>query len=272
MKYCKNVWFVIVAVAVLVASSQAWATTISPLTLTGYNRDILWGPDGGQGGGYAEKICSPQVDANVAYYLTGTMDKNGQVKTNGLPTGNFTSAANADHTYCLAPAGGDIRTPNALMVYPGATTGSGTLVLTTPGYYDTIGVLASSAAGGGTYSFTLNYRDGTKASYNYYAGDAYSGSGTTAVTFYRGEGASEVSIDGFYVASSLTFKFFETTVSANPSKVLESLTFSGASSGDTSTVIVAVSGHGEPVPEPSTIVLLASGLVGLAAYAWRKRK
>ena len=26
------------------------------------------------------------------------------------------------------------------------------------------------------------------------------------------------------------------------------------------------------VPEPSTLVLLASGLVGLLAYAWRKRK
>jgi hypothetical protein len=27
-----------------------------------------------------------------------------------------------------------------------------------------------------------------------------------------------------------------------------------------------------PVPEPSTVVLLASGLIGLAVYAWRKRK
>jgi hypothetical protein len=27
-----------------------------------------------------------------------------------------------------------------------------------------------------------------------------------------------------------------------------------------------------PAPEPSTLVLLASGLIGLAAYAWRKRK
>jgi len=26
------------------------------------------------------------------------------------------------------------------------------------------------------------------------------------------------------------------------------------------------------VPEPSTLVLLAAGLLGLLAYAWRKRK
>lgn len=29
---------------------------------------------------------------------------------------------------------------------------------------------------------------------------------------------------------------------------------------------------GAPIPEPSTIVLLATGLLGLLAYAWRKRK
>jgi hypothetical protein len=29
---------------------------------------------------------------------------------------------------------------------------------------------------------------------------------------------------------------------------------------------------GSPVPEPSTIALLATGLIGLLAYAWRKRK
>ena len=29
---------------------------------------------------------------------------------------------------------------------------------------------------------------------------------------------------------------------------------------------------GEAVPEPSTFALLATGLIGLLAYAWRKRK
>ena len=36
---------------------------------------------------------------------------------------------------------------------------------------------------------------------------------------------------------------------------------------------VYASGAGfSPVPEPGTLTLLAAGLIGLIAYAWRKRK
>jgi hypothetical protein len=44
--------------------------------------------------------------------------------------------------------------------------------------------------------------------------------------------------------------------------------------GGAGTVVdnVRVTATPTATPEPSTLVLLASGLIGLLAYAWRKRK
>ena len=47
-------------------------------------------------------------------------------------------------------------------------------------------------------------------------------------------------------------------------------TFSGATPGYVG--LAEVRFIGSATPEPSTIVLLATGLIGLLAYAWRKRK
>ncbi len=65
-------------------------------------------------------------------------------------------------------------------------------------------------------------------------------------------------------------------VSTNPAVTVSSLVFYGDAAGDP--------GRGDPfvyntsygtsrvTPEPSTLVLLATGLLGLLAYAWRKRR
>ena len=45
---------------------------------------------------------------------------------------------------------------------------------------------------------------------------------------------------------------------------------SGAPIDDGSLAAAGVSGS--PVPEPGTLALLGCGLIGLLAYAWRKRK
>ena len=36
--------------------------------------------------------------------------------------------------------------------------------------------------------------------------------------------------------------------------------------------LTSVAVNGEPIPEPSMLVMLASGLIGLVAYAWRRRR
>jgi len=48
--------------------------------------------------------------------------------------------------------------------------------------------------------------------------------------------------------------------------------YSVARSGDWTTYLDSPSYNVAPIPEPSTITLMAAGLVGLLAYAWRKRR
>ena len=68
------------------------------------------------------------------------------------------------------------------------------------------------------------------------------------------------------IVSGGTLATFYVTTGAN-------ITFTGQiglSGGEL--IPVTFSTSAAPIPEPSTLVLLASGLIGLLAYAWRKRK
>jgi hypothetical protein len=49
------------------------------------------------------------------------------------------------------------------------------------------------------------------------------------------------------------------------------LKMDGTGSGNGGFRMVALTGPA-PIPEPGTLVLIATGLIGLLAYAWRKRK
>jgi hypothetical protein len=263
-------------VAVMVSyAAFAQATVLSPVTVTGYNYDIIYGPAGGQGGGYADGVDSWDQDT---WFAAGTADTGGTVRNNGLPVGNFASAADATHTYSLAAAGGDAESKNSLGLENGAT---GTLTLATPGKYSTIGVLAASTNGGENgLSLVLNYADATHSSgLTYNAPDWGNLSASNAA--FRVErhhnNTTSTPLDGFtYDGTHLNrFALYETVVSADPGKVLESVTFTGttvysAEDGYARTQIMAVGGYA--IPEPSAIALLATGIIGLLAYAWRKRR
>ncbi len=76
-----------------------------------------------------------------------------------------------------------------------------------------------------------------------------------------------------------TFDFSQLGACAGPTYTF--LTYGGMLTG-TPTIANVPSGYAAqigggvgsltPVPEPSTLALLACGLMGLVAYAWRKRK
>jgi hypothetical protein len=100
-------------------------------------------------------------------------------------------------------------------------------------------------------------------------------SGADRAPYYNGTYAVKVT-SGAVSADSLT-----TPLAANDGNIDHTFFRLSGNAGDTFTIssmtptgVIAYSGigfEGFVVPEPSTIVLLMSGLVGLLAYAWRKR-
>jgi hypothetical protein len=76
-------------------------------------------------------------------------------------------------------------------------------------------------------------------------------------------------IDGTISAYKNDVQYGSTTVKTEPIQNF------GAGPGAGSSMsfdVISINQAPPPVPEPSTIVLLATGLLGLLAYAWRKRK
>lgn len=97
-----------------------------------------------------------------------------------------------------------------------------------------------------------------------------------AVNFYKADAPGGGSLDQMLkdTASGQSYWLYETAIiTADPSKTLQSVTISGVGASwdeSNTTAIFAISG--DAVPEPGVITLLVTGLIGLLAYAWRKRR
>jgi len=122
-----------------------------PIALTGNNAAILASNNATAGAPGATVFDIPN---NYCFYQQGLSGS-----TRGLPLdGVFPSKLDSSTAFKLGPYGAT----NALMLgntYPR----SGTLTLSTPGAYNSLAILASSANGGGQGTFVLNYTNGAKS-------------------------------------------------------------------------------------------------------------
>lgn len=296
---CRKLFTVVVISCIALLCGSLRAELLTPLSVSGFNIDGMWGPnvapDATNGGGYLQQEPGPSPNIynggyRYALFAAGAVSDYNVALPGGLPVGNFTSAADATHTYCFAAAGGDsVASANMLRIdaVASGSANTGTLTLAAPGNFSSIGILADTWRVSTSYanlplSCTLNFSDGTTQVASYDA-STYLGTPTASATAVSATlGARDVA-KGLFPTNDTLFgtytvpgsaHIFESVIAiapANQSKTLTSITFSGyVGAADRSTDIYAVSGSA--VPEPGTLMLLAAGLVALAAYVHRRNK
>jgi hypothetical protein len=262
----------------IVTMSLAVPSTVAagpiPITLTGYNQDVV--TDANPATRFATNFDSPIGFNGSAWFEAGT---NGHA--DGLPSGQtFTSATGSGAVFQLQPANGN----NILRVGGGAPS-LGTLSLVNPGAFNSLAILASS---GGAFALskgpvTLNFADGTTATFSYNAFDwnqntpgasPFVALGGLARNFNVGPNGTS-----FVYDNVVPFALYETTIDLAAlglnNKTLDSLTF-GPAAVPNGSGIFAVSGDPAAVqaaiPEPATLALFGLGVVGVAGHRWRRSR
>lgn len=137
----------------------------------------------------------------------------------------------------------------------------------TPGSTAAMGVFNTAGSYTGTYKFIADAPDGTsRFSQDGVVADAATTAAPITLTFTR---TSDT-------AATLNYHYWSDGVAQEVSTTISGLTagayYFGMVSNPASNSAVFDNLRLSSVPEPSTIMLLITGVLGLLAYAWRKRK
>lgn len=243
-------------VFLLLASSAECATNMTPLAVTGFNRDVVV-ENTAPTVPYTNAAKEFNTGEGTAFYQAGL-----SALTNGLPAGRqFTNATDGAvfqfQSYIAS---------NILVLYTNSSAGS--LTLTAPTTYSRIAVVAHSGNGTatGTGTLLLTFSDGSIFATNYSAPDWFNNSGNIAL-----QGVDRVNLNTGTAngGSAGNPRFYQTTIPlftlGVSNKALASLTF-GMPASTKSTAIYAVSGlRSADVSLPAVTNLAATSVLTTAA-------
>jgi hypothetical protein len=230
--------------ALFLIPHSARAADMSPVTLTGFNRDVVI-ENTASGPPYTSYAARMNPTENRAFYQSGLPGK-----SYGLPaSGSFISALGDNTAFQFQSYSAN----NALVFSSDTGLTEGTLGLTAPETYGRIAIIAHSASGGGSASLTLNFTDGTSFATIYNAPDWFNQpdfglQGTERIDLSNGDTTGAPTNPRFYQTS------LDLVALLGPNnKPIASITFGKVASAG-STAVYAVSGEFAP-PSPAVILI-----------------
>src|SRR4051794_33579734 len=146
-------WSLVLILAMVSAAAAHAATTMTPINLNGFNRDVMI-ENTASGPPYNSAALNFNAGEQRAFYQTNLPGT-----TRGLPlSGAFASASDGTLFQLQSYA-----SSNALILSSDTGLTSGTLFLTTPRAYDSIAIIANSGNGDATGMgvLTLHFSDGS---------------------------------------------------------------------------------------------------------------